>query len=220
MPTQEPSYNPTLKPNAPAEEIAYFQTKNAAIIVPPAPPQAATIPGVNLPPPPAAPAAPAASTVTPLSPAASAAASASNANTKFCATTYFATGSSPPPVPAGCVAIAVDDLIWLSSGSTSVLYVCSIVNVNIGYRALVNYGMIDSSTGLSKISYLVPGPQTTAAFYSGQAFDGQSYTFTSAYHEEITHYHYANPDVEANDNINSIKITSTATSIDDLPIGC
>ena len=61
-----------------------------------------------------------------------------------------------------CVVIVTDDLRRDVGTTSPVIYVCSTVNVNLGYQELLKYGMIDASTGLSMVSYLVLGSQSSA----------------------------------------------------------
>jgi len=141
-------------------------------------------------------------------------------NLSFCIGTWVLGKDKELNVPAGCSIIATNALEEMVPGGTSyILHVC--INsatgpVKLGQKDLLSLGFIVD--GKSTISTIYPGEDVSINFFDGVNFNGHS-TMYSTYDGSLVHKVYpGKPVTNANDNVNSLVLTSTSTA--DVPKSC
>jgi len=141
-------------------------------------------------------------------------------NLAFCIGTWVLGKDKELKVPAGCSIIATNALEEMVPGGTSyILHVC--INaaagpVKLAQKDLLALGFIVD--GKSTISTIYPGENVAINFYDGVNFNGHS-TMYSTYDGSLVHKVYpGKPVTNANDNVNSLTLTSTSTA--DVPSSC
>jgi len=126
----------------------------------------------------------------------------------------FKQGVSKVKVPAGCVFLATNDVTFSSQKRTSspAVYFCTKAStpLQLDEKDLQKYGL------QSSVSYIQPGKETGAVFYSGQSFKGQSAMFTSTSYKPLNSFKFKDGS-SANDKVKSLAVSSTT---DDIPESC
>lgn len=114
-------------------------------------------------------------------------------------------------VPTGCIIIADENIDALPVGETANAAVaCGMAPDNGEGVVKMDEERLNSFAVMMAggISYIKPGAKTSATFFNSGDFTGASYTYTSGFHPPITNT------ANYNDNIKSIKITTTAEKAD------
>ena len=185
-PTKNPRLSPTYEPIAvPTEEPTLEPTKNP-VTNPTNPPTAAAtadmilVESYNLP--------------------------------KFCPFTYLA-GHTKLEIPPGCAFFAEDDIQYMRDEETSAaLIICTsseLGNLEIDFKELRRFGLVDRVTSESLISVIEPGIDTVVPFYKGQ-FSKLIDVYTHKHHPPLPKRHL-------NDQIQTA-VLSTAVSAEDVKI--
>jgi len=131
----------------------------------------------------------------------------------YCAYTHTKV-EGPTRVAKGCVLIADENIDALQNGHVANAgLICGMSGeevMHITYKKLQQFEVL----ARGGVSYIKPGSLTGVTFFVDDGFKGANYTFTSGYHPPITNGELAGTGTNFNDNIKSMKITSTAVPKD------
>jgi len=131
---------------------------------------------------------------------------------KFCPFTYLA-GHTKLEIPPGCAFFAEDDIQYMRDEETSAaLIICTsseLGNLEIDFKELRRFGLVDRKTSESLISVIEPGIDTVVPFYKGQ-FSKLIDVYSHKHHPPLPKRHL-------NDIIQTA-VLSTAVAAEDVKI--
>lgn len=124
----------------------------------------------------------------------------------------FNQGVTKVVIPDGCMLLATNDITWTKQThmAAPAVYFCTKAStpLDINEADLEKFGLGNS------VSFIQPGESSTAEFYSLQDFKGSSAKFSSRYFKPLNSFNY-HGGKSANDNVQSVKVVTTTSTIPD-----
>jgi len=130
----------------------------------------------------------------------------------ICAGKYV--GGTSPSIPSGCGIVSAEDIGTVADGeSVDIITICSVAGtpIKLDSSELTSYGMIGNPKPVLGVSTLLANSDSDFQFFSLAGFSGVSSKYSNYPDGALVHKVYPGTKTNANDNVNSLIFSTTAT---------